>query len=143
MYSWPPYHATAAAVLAVFCLAWAVNAQTREEDASPAKLVVTVLDESQLPVQDAQVEIKVKDHLILATPTNETGRAEFSCIPGRNTAERVLGRSAPLVSPDSCARLQACPEPRAGATSRLSARPGANRKVRPNPIQPMNGHDGE
>jgi hypothetical protein len=83
MHSRPPHRATTAAVLAVFCLAWAVNAQTRAEDASPAKLVVTVLDESQLPVSGAQVEIKVEDQLILAATTNETGRAEFSCIPGR------------------------------------------------------------
>ena len=85
MHSRPPYNATPAAVLVVFCLVWAVNAQTRAEDASPAKVVVTVLDESQLPVPGAQVEIKVKDQWILAAPTTETGPAEFSCIPGRYT----------------------------------------------------------
>jgi hypothetical protein len=45
---------------------------------------VIVLDESQLPVPGARVELKLGDQAIAAASTNETGRAEFAwCKPGR------------------------------------------------------------
>ena len=53
----------------VLCWACIANAQTYAAETNPTNLTVLVLDESQLPVPDARVEIKVGDQLILTAPT--------------------------------------------------------------------------
>ena len=75
----------AAAVLSFLCLAMAADAQTRAEGTAASNLVVIVLDESQLPVPAARVEIKVAEQTIAEGSANDIGRAEFPCPPGRYT----------------------------------------------------------
>ena len=67
----------------VLCWTSVANAQTYAAETNPTNLTVLVLDESQLPVPDARVEIKVGDQLILTAPTNEAGILNFPCKLGR------------------------------------------------------------
>ena len=59
------------------CWALSANSQTRAQEANPSNLTVTVLDESQLPVPGAHVELKLGDQVIAEGETNETGHAEL------------------------------------------------------------------
>ena len=75
----------AASVLALFCLAVVASAQTRAGETPSSNLVVVVLDESQLPVPAARVEVKLGDQVIADGSSNDVGRAEFPCQLGRYT----------------------------------------------------------
>jgi len=85
-----PSEAVAIATVVLFCSTLAANAQTLLADAGSSTLVVLVLDQSQLPVQGARVEIKLGDQVIFTASTNETGHTEFACKPGRHTISAAL-----------------------------------------------------
>ena len=66
-----------------FCFVLLANGEAQTEQTGPSELAVIVLDESQLPVPGASVEIKLRDHLIFAASTDETGHSKFACKPGQ------------------------------------------------------------
>jgi hypothetical protein len=85
MRSQPPSKTIAAAAVLLLGATMAVRAQSPAEQTEASNLVVSVLDDSQLPVPAARVEIRAGDQIIAEKSSDATGHAEFPCKPGRLT----------------------------------------------------------
>ena len=102
-----------AAGAVLLCVTLATAAQTR---------AVIVIDESQARVPGAAVEIRLRDKVILTAATDETGRAELTCEPGRyRVSASKEGFETAVVEEFECKDGDA-------ATVELTLRPDANRQ---------------
>ena len=137
MRSRAPFRKTTGPVLLLCSWAFAATPRTRSQETCPSNLVVIVLDQSQLPVPGARVEVKLGDRAIAAASTNETGHADLAwCKPGRfavsalkegfETASKAVDEVVRVITPEDFFRLFVRPagllrELRAAAAKSLTA----------------------